>query len=462
MRALKIRIKDRHIIKYLENKIFLTQHFENMMIILINQDFNQNSGNNFKYLTNGRIMRAVFTGNSGGILKDQVDYIKNYYKNNCLMNDIIFVCKELKIHNIVEQIKNIKKNYKATFTKSIGGDYRANKPSPKPLKSANHITLYMDGYKSITLKRKNLIGLNLSDKMVYTHVKHEALLKLVDNLKNIKNINLNYSNGNIYMIINYENSTPSTIFYNNIKYAGLDIGIRNIASLYIHDTTTKSLIISGNKYISYNASFNRLISSIYKAINTFQLSNEKHKINYLKNYERYLYEKRTNFFFTEFHKLSKYILLYLKNSNVTHLVVSKTIAALKNNGKCKMNKNIKQNFMQIPLIKLVDYICLKAPDYSIKVIEIDESYTSKTSCLSGDIIKVKSLSNTSISTDVFGGRRVKRGLFKDYKYNKLLNADLNASYNICKCGAILNNTFEDIKAPYFKLCNPIKLNAIAI
>ena len=112
MRALKIRIKDRHIIKYLENKIFLTQHFENMMIILINQDFNQNSGNNFKYLTNGRIMWAVFTDNSGGILKDQVDYIKNYYKNNALMNDIISVCKELKIHNIVEQIKNIKKKYK--------------------------------------------------------------------------------------------------------------------------------------------------------------------------------------------------------------------------------------------------------------------------------------------------------------------------------------------------------------
>lgn len=82
------------------------------MIILINQDFNQNSGNNFKYLTNGRIMRAVFTDNSGGILKDQVDYIKNYYKNNALMNDIISVCKELKIHNIVEQIKNIKKNIK--------------------------------------------------------------------------------------------------------------------------------------------------------------------------------------------------------------------------------------------------------------------------------------------------------------------------------------------------------------
>ena len=56
-------------------------------------------------------MRSVFTNNSGGNLKNDVDYIKNYYKNNCLMKDIINVTNKLKIHNIVEQIKNIKKNY---------------------------------------------------------------------------------------------------------------------------------------------------------------------------------------------------------------------------------------------------------------------------------------------------------------------------------------------------------------
>lgn len=463
MRAIKVRIKDKHIISYLKDKILITQHLENMMIILINQDLNQNNGNNFKFLTNGRVMRAVFTNSSGGKLKKDVDYIKNYYKNNSLMNDIIDVTKELKIHNIVEQIKNIRKNYISTYTKSQMGDFKANKPSTKSLALANHITLYMDGYKSMTFKRKNIIGLNLNDKMIYTHVKHEPLLRIVKDLNNIKNINLNYSNGYIYMIINYTHPKIHIIPAEKVKYAGLDIGIKNLASIYVHDNTTKSLIISGKKFISYNSSFNKLISKLDKDINELEKTSNFEKVNYLNYYKKFLYEKKYNFFFSEFHKLSKCILIYLKDNDVTHLVLSKTINELKNNGKCKISKNIKNHFLQIPIIKLINDICLKAPSFNINVIEIDESYTSKTSCLSGDIFEVKSKAfNNSISTDVFGGRRVKRGLFKDYKYNKIINADLNAAFNICKYGSFEINNFENIKIHYYKLCNPIKIYTMAI
>ncbi len=463
MRSIKIRIKDKHIIDYIKNKILLTQHFENMMIILINQDLNQNNGNNFSLLTNGRVMRAVFTNTSGGKLKDDVNYIREYYKNNLLMHDIIDVIKQLKIHNIVEQIKNIKKNYKATYTKSQNGDFKANKPSTKSLANVNHITLYMDGYKSITFKRKNSIGININDKMIYTHVKHEPLLKIVKNFDTVKNINLNYSNGYIYMIINYVESKINLEVTEKTKYAGLDIGIKNIASIYINDNTSKSLIISGKNFIKYNSSFNRFISKLDKTINSLRDINDTENISYLNYYKKFLYEKKSNFFFSEFHKLSKYILLYLKEHNVTHLVISKTINSLKNNGTCKMSKNMKANFFQIPIIKLIDNICLKAPNYNINIIEIDESYTSKTSCLSKDIFEVKSLaSNNLISTDAFGGKRVKRGLFKDYKYNKIINSDLNAAFNICKYGSFEINNFENIQIQYYKLCNPIKIYTIAI
>lgn len=457
MRTIKIRIKDRHILNYLKNKIFITQHFENMLIILINQDINQNSSKDFRLLTNGRIMRAVFTNTSGGVLRNDVEYIKTYYKDNALMHDLINVSRELKSHNLVEQIKNIKKNYKSTYTQSQNINFKANKPSTKKLSSVNHITLYMDGYKSVTLKRKNVIGLNLYDKMIYTHVNHEPLLKIVKNFSNIKNINLNYSNGYVYMLINYIEPQLNIESVDNIKYAGLDIGINNIASIYIHDNTSKSLIISGKKFIAYNASFNRLLSKIDKTINNIEDN------NYLNNYKRFVFEKRNNYFYSQFHKLSKYILLYLKNNNVTHLVLSKSINELKNNGKCKISKNIKKHFFQIPIIKLIDYICLKAPKFNIKIIQIDESYTSKTSCLSSNIFQIKSLaSSNSISTDVFGGRRVKRGLFKDTKYNKILNADLNAAFNICKYRSYELKSFESIPVQYYKLCNPKKIYTIAI
>lgn len=283
MRTIKIRIKDRHILDYLKNKIFLTQHFENMLIILINQDINQNNSKNFRFLTNGRVMRAVFTNTSGGILRNDVEYVKTYYKDNSLMNDLINVSRELKSHNLVEQIKNIKKNYKSTYTQSQNGNFKANKPSTKKLSSVNHITLYMDGYKSVTFKRKNVIGLNLYDKMIYTHVNHEPLLKMVKNFSNIKNINLNYSNGYVYMLINYIEPKLNIESVDNIKYAGLDIGIKNIASIYIHDNTSKSLIISGKKFIVYNSSFNRLLSKIDNTINNIEDN------NYLNTYKRFIF-----------------------------------------------------------------------------------------------------------------------------------------------------------------------------
>lgn len=403
MRSIKIRIKDKHIVSYLKNKIFTTQHFENMMIILINQDFNQNQGKNFNYLTNGRIMRAVFRNTSGGSLKAKVDYIKDFYKNNSLMKDIINTSQELKIHNIVQQINNIKKNYLSFFTKCKNNYANANKPHPHSLKFANHITLYMDGYKSITLKHNNLIGLNLHDKMIYTHVKHSPLLHIVKDFKNVKNINLNYSGTHIYMIINYLEQIPTYKNINPVKYAGLDLGIINRASIYIHDETSNSLLISGKNLISYNSNFNRLIYKINSTMKNLSLSNNYFQIYYLIKFKKFLYEKRYNYFYTQMNYISNKILKYLAKNNVTHLIVSKVLNNLKYNGNCNINKNIKNHFLQIPIIKLIDYISLKACNYNIKVILVDECYTSKTSSLSRDIFEIKSIANNSpLSTDDFG------------------------------------------------------------
>ncbi|WP_439329568.1 zinc ribbon domain-containing protein, partial [Clostridium tertium] len=211
------------------------------------------------------------------------------------------------------------------------------------------------------------------------------------------------------------------------------------------------------------AKFNRFLSKLDKTLNTIDNLNRLEDIKYLTNYKKFLHEKKHNYLFSEFHKLSKYILLYLRSNNVTHLVISTTINELKNNGKCKISKKIRNHFLQIPIIKLINYICLKAPKYNINIIEIDESYTSKTSCLSRNIFEVKSLaSNNSLSTDVFGGRRVKRGLFKDYSFNKIINADLNAACNICRYGGFELEDFEKVIIPYYKLCNPIKVYTIAI
>ncbi len=60
-----------------------------------------------------------------------------------------------------------------------------------------------------------------------------------------------------------------------------------------------------------------------------------------------------------------------------------------NNGNCNLRKKTKQNFIQIPFIELLNYIEDKAIKNGIEVIFVDEAYSSKTSCISGDVLEVQ-------------------------------------------------------------------------
>lgn len=166
----------------------------------------------------------------------------------------------------------------------------------------------------------------------------------------------------------------------------------------------------------------------------------------------------------EFQNIQKRVLEYLEKHDVTELALSKNLANLKNNGKCKLNKANKQNFIQIPFGKLLSYIEYKAKDYGIEVKFVDESYTSKVSSLTEDIKVIQELSQYNLDlTNALGGKRVKRGLFKDKAINKIVNADLNGARNICILGnkkAQQNNkTGGENRWLNIKLCNPIKVES---
>lgn len=466
MKCMKIRIRDNRCEKLFIDKIFKTKHLENILLILLNQDYKTNEGKHRNYLLDSTVMRALITGTKGSAKKQEViEYMRDYYKDNQLMNDFIKVGKELKIHNIVEQIKDIKKNYNSFYAKVKKGDKSAKPPKSKKLKKCNHITLFCDGYKSHSFAKKNRIGINVNKKMKYIYVKHQPILDVVGSFDNVKNINLNYSNGFVYLLINYENE-PKSLKNQNTKVAGLDIGLNNLASVYINDLSTPSLIVDGSPYKNYNAKFNRFIAKLnnetdfwYNFINDEEQKHLNEGLNvwsdirYLSKFKSFLYEKRNNYFYSEFHKISKRILEYLYINNVGVLVVSSSLANLKNNGNCKITKDVKQNFIQIPFMQLVKNLKDKANKFGIAIIDIDESYTSKTSCLSADIKKIKklALNNDKLSTNDFKGSRVKRGMFKDNVLDKIINADLNGACNIVK---IVDKLIGDIN--YFKFCNPIK------
>ena len=77
----------------------------------------------------------------------------------------------------------------------------------------------------------------------------------------------------------------------------------------------------------------------------------------------------------------------------------------------------------------------KAAEKGISVILQEESYTSQASFLDGDHVPVYG----KVSNPTFSGRRIERGIYRTGS-GLLINADVNASYNILK--KAVSNAFD--------------------
>jgi putative transposase len=461
-----IRIKDDKTKSLLTDFIYKYRHFENIFIILL-----KNHQEDFKLLSNYEIIRAVLRDTAGGKVAKEVKDIKLKYKDNKLMQDLIVASQGLKVHNLSMVIRRVKGDYRKFFTNLKKGvkvsTVRAKKLS---LMTCYSIPLDTNAW---SIKKKNQIGLNLSGKMFYTHVYFDRLVKIVSDLTNIKSMLVKYLNSEIYMHISYEQKEFVKIDTTNIKSAGIDIGINNLLTIFTNDKTTKSLIIDGARFKHYNSKFNRFNAKLNKSIseqvtNWFVKDKEKDikypseyssRGIYLKKFKTFLIEKRNQFFKNEFHKLSKRVVEFLQINKVTNLYISRNLTFAKNSGDIKLRSKTKQNFIQIPFGKLLDYIQYKAEELGIKVIEVDEAYTSKTSCINADVFAVqeKSKKEEPILADDLNASRVKRGLLKDKISNLIFNADINGAVNHIKVAT--KQSFKWLKDYMFKLANPIKIKS---
>lgn len=85
-----------------------------------------------------------------------------------------------------------------------------------------------------------------------------------------------------------------------------------------------------------------------------------------------------------------------------------------------------QQFVNIPHERLLKMLTYKAQLKGIKVIIMEESYTSQASAIDGDV-----LPKYGDKKPQFQGHRIARGLYKTLD-NRLLNADVNGSFNIIR------------------------------
>jgi transposase, IS605 OrfB family, central region len=242
------------------------------------------------------------------------------------------------------------------------------------------------------------------------------------------------------------------------------------------------MIFNGSQFIKYNCFYNKQLSKLNTEISKEVVSNREVKTKngdnikiptaynmagrHLIKKRSQLHECRNRYFESEMHKISKKLLTHLKHNGVTDLYLSTNLSFTKETGKIKMRKASKQQFYQIPFGRLLNNIKAKAAMFGINYHDVDEAYTSKTSCLTRDVLlnQMKKLNKEVVTLDDLNGSRgvkgskLGRGMYKDRELNIVFNSDLNGAANHIKIGCNVID-LSIYRNHLWKLANPVKIKS---
>lgn len=239
--------------------------------------------------------------------------------------------------------------------------------------------------------------------------------KFIENNKIIEVEIVPHYNGNHYELhIKYEKNILDKKQRNNINhekgYATIDLGKCNLVTMNTSEIENP-IIIDGVEITLMNKKINQKIDNHKSEI---KKKNNLETDNYIQK----LHIKRKNKIKDIFHKISKSIIEYLKDKNVHTLIIG-----YNKNWKNRVNMGRQKNreFYEIPYKRFVDLLFCKGREMGIKVIEINESYTSKCDSLMYEEIGFH---------ENYSGNRKHRGLFisglgnVDKKINKVKNFNI--------------------------------------
>lgn len=198
----------------------------------------------------------------------------------------------------------------------------------------------------------------------------------------------------------------------------IDFGINNLATCVT--SKGRSFIIDGKKLKSINQWFNKENARL-QSIKDKQKYGKKPTLR-----QKYLYSSRNNKVNDYMSKTARKIINYCLENNIGTLVCGYNETFQRNSNIGKANN---QTFVNIPFGKLrekLEYLCKL---YSLRFVEQEESYTSKSSFFDMDILP--KFEEDKPQTYSFLGKRIKRGLYQTSK-GYILNADVNGALNILR------------------------------
>lgn len=194
----------------------------------------------------------------------------------------------------------------------------------------------------------------------------------------------------------------------NKRIVGIDLGVNNLATTS-NNIGESPFIINGRGLKGINQFYNKRRSELQSKLPKGQFwSKQLEQITF----------KRFNRVKNYMHHASHYIVKWCVQHQIDTLVVGHNNEWKQD---LKMRKINSQNFVFIPYEMLIQQLKYKCEDVGINFIEIQESYTSGTSFLDGELPCKENYNRK---------RRIERGLFQ--AGNTLINSDVNGSLQIIK------------------------------
>ena len=269
---------------------------------------------------------------------------------------------------------------------------------------------------------------------------------LNENLSNLQQVRICYDKKNERFYLAFIYRVEVSILnenYNDIM--AIDLGQNNLITGVFNESSYR-FILDGKELKSKIAYVNSRMARLYSK--EMKKTKDSRKFKLTKKMKK-LYSYWRNYTWTYIHKCSnKTVKIALKNK--CNIIVIGDFKGI------KRNKKHMKYFATIPYVTLINQIKYKAKKVGIKVVMINESYTSGCSCID----------DYEISKECYNKkRRKKRG---DFITNNgfHINADVNGAYNILRKylennipHCLIEDTYKNLYLTYLNMYLRLKGNA---
>ena len=233
----------------------------------------------------------------------------------------------------------------------------------------------------------------------------------------LKEVRIKPYHGRFLFCLTFEE--PEPVIETSMPYTcAIDFGIDNFAAIVCDDGT--SVIYKGGAVLSDTQWFHKqkakyvsILTKGYK--NQYAASKRSSDLSY----------RHANFVKDQCHKISRSIIDFCVDHQAGTLIFGVNPLWKQNSRIGKINN---QKFVSMPIALLRAMIIYKALNAGIKIIEQEESYTSKADITTKDYIPTYGVDDKDAQ---FSGLRIKRGLYRCAD-GTILNADCHAAANIMR------------------------------